>query len=169
MIYFYVPQRGYTNIKERKSFTNSSDIFNSHFSIILQKSIINTLFLFQPSENTLVVKMKLNHVLVDYSGTTIALPHETEERDSIWGPKKPTIVLEITFSESHARLYRDVELVRVGHLAALRITIKGRMVEFSIHKTPPKHPPLRVKVFCSRMPGQCIAVTTLVGGTLMNA
>ncbi|CRL17706.1 unnamed protein product [Penicillium camemberti] len=33
----------------------------------------------------------------------------------------------ITLSESHARLYRGVELVPVGHLAALRITIEGRM------------------------------------------
>ena len=51
----------------------------------------------------------------------------TKEPDGAWSPKKPTVVLEIALSESYARLHRDVELVRVGHLAALRITIEGRL------------------------------------------
>lgn len=59
--------------------------------------------------------------------STIALIHKMKEPDGAWSPKKLTVVLEITLSESYARLYRDVELVRVGHLAALRITIEGRL------------------------------------------
>ncbi|KAJ5507795.1 hypothetical protein N7527_009938 [Penicillium freii] len=53
--------------------------------------------------------------------------HKVKEPDNAWGPKKPTVVLEIILSESYASLYRDVELVRVGHLAALRIIIESRL------------------------------------------
>lgn len=37
------------------------------------------------------------------------------------------MALEINLSESYARLCHDVQLVRVGHLAALSITIEGRL------------------------------------------
>lgn len=62
--------------------------------------------------------IKLDHALLHYSGSTIALPNETTEPDSVWDPtrappghpKRPTVILEITLSGSYARLSRDVEM-----------------------------------------------------------
>lgn len=92
MIYFFHPQRGYTNIKDRNSFINSSGIFNAHFSTILPRTIMNTLFLFDPPKTP--CQNENNHAQHGgasalHPGTTIALIHEMKEQDGAWGPKQP--------------------------------------------------------------------------------
>lgn len=140
MVYFYLPQRAYTNIKERNSFINPLQcLFLNNF---VQVDLEYVVFIptlrkhpsYQNEKNHAQRGVPLSPPRYLGSFTTYEIRSKIMRIWTIQAPqlhsprkRKRRMALEINLSESYARLCHDVQLVRVGHLAALSITIEGRL------------------------------------------